>query len=1161
MKLILILFILSILSISSIHSHTINCQADASTPNHKFITTSETITPERRIVVFRNCESRFECNLCLNSNCGVCDVVEDTLDFHKIYLPSNNNSYLVVILTTSNNSEVYCYLNHLDNSTYYTNYELDINSCSISSCPQYADCSSCTNVGCSYCTTYGCVAGTPSDTGCVNGGCCSLHTDCNTCSLDSDCQWCNSKKCYNNTITCDRSESLTCNLATTYSLNNMSNSIIIDRKFALWNGNSYIKKFLSGIDIGVTLPGLSPGELQFVTYDQWFHFLQLSYDLKVDVIRVYTLLPPQFYEAFYNFNKYLGNNNFLYLFQGIWSPLDGADPTSNAWNQLFVDKFRTSITETIAALHGNIVIGFRYGEAYGTYTYDVSRWLGGFILGTEWDPYIVNVTNFYNSNPGITYSHFQPIPEANSFEQWLAYMMDLLAIENLKYNTKIPIAFTNWVTTDDIFHPLEPYTFEDAVSLDPTHIIDVHQIGTFTSIHAYPYYPDNLRFEYTQCKGCMGTFDPFAGYIRELRRHHNMMPLIISEFGLSTSRVSAHNGPLKRNQGGLTEQEQADKLAELLHLLFDEDVDGGFVFSLTDEWFKRCWTSMHLEVPETRQLWSNRLAAEEFFGLVATESNLKMSIDGLINDWMVRPHTMYNNTLFQTHIAHDETGLYINLERHNVNWNVNASGDLLDEIIIGFDVYPGGDRDNLTFYLKKLNGKVLSFSNNSNYGVEFVLQLGAGDYRLYVNNLYDPFIYKYGYDGIWSLPAGTIKNFEDFRMPLSYILDARNFTQCNENFDYLNAGTFTNFDFKVNGRMIEFRIDWNLLGFMDPANHKVWKYPTTAERSSNIKIADRIFNPDVTSQIKFQIQTRISNVKTLNPLVTYNWNTWTESNILWTERLKPSYYSYRDAVLTIKNNTINTCLKRFQNCKNFQKLDCANINPNTYYGVTFPTSVKTIFYPYFENNFFNAGTSNNVMKNHGLPNITYLDSNMIHNSFLMSSNNVKYRVNVYQDQNQIRFNEVILVINGATVLSSNQNFTSKVLHYVDRIMNPPTQTINQYLNTTNTTMSLVLSRLGWNNSLIGNLTSNLTSNLTLFIPTLNNYNMVSNLCNSTIYCQKLLNCHLVSDVVYNVGMFNGITLTNLENKPIITNNLIFGSKDNVMLNGVIHFVNNVINCY
>ncbi len=61
--------------------------------------------------------------------------------------------------------------------------------------------------------------------------------------------------------------------------------------------------------------------------------------------------------------------------------------------------------------------------------------------------------------------------------------------------------------------------------------------------------------------------------------------------------------------------------AELLLLIHDQGIAGAFVFSWSDEWFKRVWnTTEHQLPPDRRQLWHDPLTNEQHFGLVATDA-------------------------------------------------------------------------------------------------------------------------------------------------------------------------------------------------------------------------------------------------------------------------------------------------------------------------------------------------------------------------------------------------------------------------------------------------------------------------------------------------------------------------------------------------------------
>ena len=96
--------------------------------------------------------------------------------------------------------------------------------------------------------------------------------------------------------------------------------------------------------------------------------------------------------------------------------------------------------------------------------------------------------------------------------------------------------------------------------------------GFFASYHAYPYYPDFLGLDpgYADYTRPDGKVDPYAGYLHELRAHHQGQAVMITEFGQPTGIGIAHYGPLGRDQGGHSEQEAAANNADMLSAIRQE---------------------------------------------------------------------------------------------------------------------------------------------------------------------------------------------------------------------------------------------------------------------------------------------------------------------------------------------------------------------------------------------------------------------------------------------------------------------------------------------------------------------------------------------------------------------------------------------------------------
>jgi len=90
-----------------------------------------------------------------------------------------------------------------------------------------------------------------------------------------------------------------------------------DGRVAVYDGEGWEPRYWTGVNLGATTPGNFPGDLSPTKEDylRWFPEMK---EMNVDVLRVYTILPPHFYEALDEFNE--RRKDPLWLLQGIWSP-------------------------------------------------------------------------------------------------------------------------------------------------------------------------------------------------------------------------------------------------------------------------------------------------------------------------------------------------------------------------------------------------------------------------------------------------------------------------------------------------------------------------------------------------------------------------------------------------------------------------------------------------------------------------------------------------------------------------------------------------------------------------------------------------------------------------------------------------------------------------
>lgn len=448
--------------------------------------------------------------------------------------------------------------------------------------------------------------------------------------------------------------------------------------------------FLTGVNVGPTVPGYQPGELA-ISGATWRRWLPMMADAGFQAIRIYTPQPPRFYDELRRFN--LANpDRPLYLVHGVWIPERRFHETHDLFDPVVVARFRRDLIDAVAVVHGDATLPPRTGYASGSYSSDVSPWLLSWAIGVEMDP--VATRNSDRANAGrAPYDgrYFSATADATPTESWLAEGLDIIAIEEAARGVTVPLAFSNWPTTDPIEHPSEPLETEDMVGIDANHIEATGWPGGYyASYHAYPYYPDFQRHEPEIAQFELdGRVDPYAGYLDQLRRHHAEMPVVVLEYGLPSSLGSAHDGPLGRNQGGHTEQSAMAMNAELLRLQERVGIDGGFVFAWADEWFKFTWNTIDYELPPgRRQLWQNPLNNESNFGVIAVEDAAAppIVVDGDVTDWSgARSQVIHEGRagVREVAVARDTQYLYLRL-------GLDRPLDEDAPVVIGFDTVDGG---------------------------------------------------------------------------------------------------------------------------------------------------------------------------------------------------------------------------------------------------------------------------------------------------------------------------------------------------------------------------------------------------------------------------------------------------------------------------------------
>lgn len=135
---------------------------------------------------------------------------------------------------------------------------------------------------------------------------------------------------------------------TPYTENGLSYIAKVDAKsFYFYKDGQWQQEFIKGVNMGVGVPGKFPGEMAVTKdeYQRWFKYIG---DMKANTLRVYTILSPVFYDAFYEYNQTAKNK--IFLIQGLWINEDDMLKYQNAYAPQILDTMKDD-TKKIIGVH------------------------------------------------------------------------------------------------------------------------------------------------------------------------------------------------------------------------------------------------------------------------------------------------------------------------------------------------------------------------------------------------------------------------------------------------------------------------------------------------------------------------------------------------------------------------------------------------------------------------------------------------------------------------------------------------------------------------------------------------------------------------------------------------------------------------------------------
>lgn len=102
--------------------------------------------------------------------------------------------------------------------------------------------------------------------------------------------------------------------------------------------------------MGSTVPGHNPGELA-TSHEEYVRWLQDMGDMNIRFLRIYTILPPDFYQVFADYNN-AHPEKPIYLVQGVYMPDESYIETGNLYSKEPTEAFTQESIDASKAVSG-----------------------------------------------------------------------------------------------------------------------------------------------------------------------------------------------------------------------------------------------------------------------------------------------------------------------------------------------------------------------------------------------------------------------------------------------------------------------------------------------------------------------------------------------------------------------------------------------------------------------------------------------------------------------------------------------------------------------------------------------------------------------------------------------------------------------------------------
>lgn len=618
--------------------------------------------------------------------------------------------------------------------------------------------------------------------------------------------------------------------------NNHSAFRIADKRLEVKQNGEWKPFTIKGFNINAVMPGSSQyGYTRDISI--YRQFLSEISAMNGNCIRVYDLLPPEFYRALYEYNmKY--PDNAMYIMQSIVTPDNIAD--GDALAEAPQTELRRNMEYIIDAVHGNAVVPDVGSRRGGTYIQDVSAYLAGYIIET--DTGAGTVAALKSSNPNYVYKGEYVSSVGGAAEGLAAMLCDYTyRYQQKEYGFVSPAG----VKGNAALVPSLTWSPPGGATFNPDTLkaSDKAQGSFFVSYALHP--GDEALAEnkalysgYRDDDGCL----PYGGYVKAFLKSQTHHPVLIDGVGISTS-VNAFDQDISLY--GLSENQQGETLVRMLRAINHNGCLGGLISDYNDSW-SACSNQMQAyTLPKNRNaLWQNRLDPAQNMGVTAMEPQPAEKVDMNLQD---------TERMREMQIRHNAAYLYI---------SIMFDGEIdydKEQLIIGLDTYQRNNGEYLydpAYFATSLSGieYIIKFESKNTAALYVV-----PDYNREKGRYASKESYKGRYDHVCQLVYG------------SFASSGNSFYQA--------------------GSTLHIRLPWNLLNFTDPSKLTV----LNDTRSAN-QIAADTFGIKTTATDGIIFSLLIADKKSKDSLYvfpvnkqssgykTISWGTWTNPKYIFRQK-------------------------------------------------------------------------------------------------------------------------------------------------------------------------------------------------------------------------------------------------------------------------------------